>query len=55
MSSNKVRPIHSERDHAAALARVEVLLDAADRSRAEDDERDASPQAHLPHSDLMDK
>ena len=39
MSEHRIRPIHSEQDYAAALARVEVLMDMG-RSPAEDDELD---------------
>lgn len=39
MSEHRIRPIHSEQDYAAALARVEMLMDMG-RSPAEDDELD---------------
>jgi HTH-type transcriptional regulator / antitoxin HigA len=39
MNEHHIRPIHSEQDYTAALARVEVLMDL-DRSEAEDDELD---------------
>lgn len=39
MNEKRIRPIHSDRDYTAALARVEVLMDL-DRSQAEDDELD---------------
>ncbi|APX89776.1 hypothetical protein BV394_08650 [Brevirhabdus pacifica] len=39
MNEHHIRPIHSEQDYAAALARVEALMDL-DRSEAEDDELD---------------
>tara|TARA_R110002072_G_scaffold123127_1_gene258320 strand:+ start:1382 stop:2611 length:1230 start_codon:yes stop_codon:yes gene_type:complete len=39
MSEHRIRPIHSEQDYAAALARVEALMDKG-RSPAEDDELD---------------
>ncbi len=38
-SEHRIRPIHTEHDYAAALARVEVLMDM-DRLPAEDDELD---------------
>jgi len=38
-NSNRIRPIHSGQDYAAALARVEVLM-GAERTREEDDELD---------------
>lgn len=39
MNEHRIRPIHSEQDYAAALARVEALMDMV-RSPAEDDEFD---------------
>jgi len=39
MNEHRIRPIHSEQDHAAALARVELLMGMG-RSPAEDDELD---------------
>lgn len=39
MNEHHIRPIHSEQDYTAALARVEALMDL-DRSEAEDDELD---------------
>lgn len=39
MNEHHIRPIHSEQDYTAALARVEALMDM-DRSEAEDDELD---------------
>src|SRR6056297_2669703 len=39
MNEHHIRPIHSEQDYTAALARVEALMDL-DRSVAEDDELD---------------
>lgn len=39
MSEHRIRPIHSDRDYSAAIARVEMLMEL-DRSEAEDDELD---------------
>jgi len=39
ISEHRIRPIHSEQDYAAALARVEALMDMG-RSPTEDDELD---------------
>jgi len=40
MNDPEIRPIRSEQDHADAIARVDALMNNADRTRAEDDELD---------------
>jgi HTH-type transcriptional regulator/antitoxin HigA len=39
MNEHRIRPIHSDEDYEAALARVEALMDL-DRTQSQDDELD---------------